>query len=1319
MIAAKHLDPILGIDIHLILTPAGVTLPIPHPHIGIILDPMDYLPIFGATVEVHGLKRAQAGTSGLSSPHFPIGGTFIKPPGNESEIFMGSSTVLVDGDPFTYLVLPVLSCHDVGMPAPARLKGKVKTRSLTLPTTVVLAIPNTVQIGGSPTISLTALAMKVGMAALGKAFKKLKGTKLWKRMKNRFAKVRQKIFGKLKPGFLKCNILKAEPVDITTGEVVVEQQDFALPWPLPLEWRRRYASRSTRAGLCGVGWETPADARLVLDDDGVVLFYDGGAGATVFPSLPTGGPVIEAVDGGVLRDEGLWLVVQLKDGRHYRFPQLRGDRREVLVTSIFDRCGQYIEFARDGSGLSEIRSSTGARIHVDSRGGRIQRMVLHHPAEPRARSLVRYEHGPDGDLLAVYDPLGAPYRFAYREHCLVRHTDRNGLSFYYEFDEHTPAGRVVHTWGDGGLYDYTFDYGLVGERVRIRDSLGHVSTVEFDINDLPFKETDPLGGVTLFEYDEWGRTTAVVRPGGLRTEYEYDERGNLTRLVRPDGAAIVTEYDTADQPIRVTDPNGQIWRQEWDARGRLVRQVRPTGATMEYFYDARGDLAGCRNPRGAVTRLRRDPYGNVTAVIDALGHEDRFEVDGLGNITSSVDAAGRQNTYLYDAASRLIAWTSPSHATVNFAYDRQGNLIRHQDRAGHVTHLGYTGMGDLAVRQQPDGARVEYRYDTEARLVGVVNQRGQLFKLVRDPLGRVVEELDYWGQRRRHQFDTAGHLACTEDALGRIIKYSTDRLGRITRKLLPDGEAEEFEYDANGNLLATTNRQAQVSRLFDAEDRLLEERQGEFKITNTYDTNGNRIQRDTSNGNRVVYGYNLLDQAISISINDAPPICIERNALGQTVREELTTGLSAIYEYGLDGLMTHYQAVGPDGTMIDRQWSYDQRGNLVQRTDSLRGIDVFLYDPMGRVREHIDVQGKINTYLHDPSGDLLRDQVCHLTPDGAWERSAEHSGVVCKFDAAGNMIERRDGTQLLKLEWDASNRLVLSHHPDGTRTSYGYDAQGRRVFKETDRQRTWFCWDGDALISDLAPTMMGQAREFVYYPDTFVPVAAINWDRTIYHYHNDPNGQPCEMTDAAGQVIWAARGAAWRPGEESKENPLRLQGQYFDSESGLSYNRNRYYDSSMGSFISQDPLGLAPGENLYQYAPNIWRWTDPLGLSCGKDVALGLDPHYKSLPGVNYKNWAAEGITRRTVDNRFGRAFHQAVDRAEHIHFALDGIDDVADAVKRGKAGFDPGSMNPVFPRPGNMTNAELHHIATNPDLLNKTTFYRNGVPVDRPDFGL
>ena len=93
------------------------------------------------------------------------------------------------------------------------------------------------------------------------------------------------------------------------------------------------------------------------------------------------------------------------------------------------------------------------------------------------------------------------------------------------------------------------------------------------------------------------------------------------------------------------------------------------------------------------------------------------------------------------------------------------------------------------------------------------------------------------------------------------------------------------------------------------------------------------------------------------------------------------------------------------------------------------------------------------------------------------------------------------------------------------------------------------------------------------------------------------------MTDEAGNIIWRGQYSAWgKLTEEEKatpsiHQPFRLQNQYVDEETGLHYNFFRYYDAHCGRFTQQDPIGLAGGENLYAFAPNVQQWVDSLGLN--------------------------------------------------------------------------------------------------------------------------
>lgn len=97
MTAAKHMDPVVGVDMHMVQPPPPAPpVMLPVPFAGYLLDPADY---GSCKVMINGLPRARAGTPGMGCPpHIPPGGMFVKPPTNECEMYQGSSTVVIEGD---------------------------------------------------------------------------------------------------------------------------------------------------------------------------------------------------------------------------------------------------------------------------------------------------------------------------------------------------------------------------------------------------------------------------------------------------------------------------------------------------------------------------------------------------------------------------------------------------------------------------------------------------------------------------------------------------------------------------------------------------------------------------------------------------------------------------------------------------------------------------------------------------------------------------------------------------------------------------------------------------------------------------------------------------------------------------------------------------------------------------------------------------------------------------------------------------------------------------------------------------------------------
>jgi YD repeat-containing protein len=297
-----------------------------------------------------------------------------------------------------------------------------------LPTTFNLAIPTTVFVGGPPTISLMGMVFKTGFKALGKFAKS-----------GLFKRVRQRVFRNMKPGFLKCKVLRAEPVNILTGEVAVEQEDFTLPGRIPIEWVRSYTSGSHRSGACGYGWETLADIRLEVDSvDGSVALRHPTVGPLFFSGLPAAigedASELELMDGARLSDHGTEFRVRTKENRVYHFPRGLASPRsqsaaEYPIGRIADLCGNWLAFERQGQHVVAIQESAGRRLELVTRGGLLREVALVDAATAFRHVFVRYEYDEAGNLVSGVDAIGHPYTFGYDEHHLIRHTDRRGLSF--------------------------------------------------------------------------------------------------------------------------------------------------------------------------------------------------------------------------------------------------------------------------------------------------------------------------------------------------------------------------------------------------------------------------------------------------------------------------------------------------------------------------------------------------------------------------------------------------------------------------------------------------------------------------------------------------------------------------------------------------------------------------------------------------------------------------------------------------------------------------------------------------------------------------
>lgn len=1270
MPAAKHLDPLLGIDIHIIQPPGPVPpVPIPHPHIGVVLDPFDYVPYIGGTVTVGGLKRAQAGTAGLSVPHFPIGGVFIKPPANESEIFMGSSTVAVDGDAFSYLALPVLSCQDIGIPAPGRPKGS-PPKSLVLPTTVVLSIPLGVLVGGAPTISLMALGMRFGMAALGKALKKLKalakGSKRMKALSRRVHRWAKKTMNRLGiPPSVQNRVHRAicsvtgHPVDLATGKVFSEALDFVLEGPITLVWQRVWYSCSSHVGALGHGWHHPFDMRLWAEGEGVLVRMDDGR------YVPFAAP---GEQGSFNQDEGLtlWPIADAAGRAGYRLERFDGVAwvfeaaralrvegavvHDHVLARIEDRCGNAIELVRSHQGsLEHILDSTGRRLDLDYEQGhdhdqrRIVAVWGPDPREPGARlALVRYVYDAAGELIEAHDPEGGVTRYDYREHLLVRETDRCAMAWHFEWSGVHPEARCTRTWGDGGLLARALRYepGLTvwvdgrgveqrvehdgaGKVLRQFDGAGRVASVEYDEDGFPLVRTEADGRVTRWTYDERKRTIAILEPGDLITTFAYDERNCLVEVGYPDGSKRLREYDARGCLIGELEPDGTRWRYEVDARGLRTRDLGPQGVVLEQRWSARGELVGFASDAGEVA-YELDALGRVRRELHGHAREVVYERDRLGRVLAVIDSSGEVERHTLDAEGRVLA-----------IHDALG-LVQRIDR-------------DLAGRERAihdgEGRTLRCEWDGENNLVALIDARGRTHEFGHDRVGELVRERDVIGRVTEYQRDAGGRVTRQVEidraGVARWHAYGYDPRGRLATIERSDGHARSVVWDALDRVTAIVDGELSIQRSYDRRGNLVAESIGELELRSEWRDDRLRA-RVYPEGQRLELDWTAAGELECLR-SEAGELARWRYEGGRELARE-SPGVIARREWTPQRRLAR-QWLEPRDDRPDPGWQREYDYDAARHT-------LACHDAQGSTRLQVGRNGELWRAQRDGSDalfELPRDAAGHLagTP-AADERALDERGVVVRanvyrWDAAGRLVEkrRRDGSRRVRLTWNDANQLVEAElEREGqphARVALRYDGLGRLVRERIERasgERVELDWiyDGVALAGERRrewasadasePTL--RMRDFLLRPDDLAPLAILEPDASPLLIECDQASAARAAVDGEGSLAWSLEldvlGGAGEAAPDQRERvPFRFLGQREDVELGLHYNYFRWYDPELGAYLSPDPIGQRGGPLAWNYVASPFDASDPFGLFHHNDpghYVYGLyDPPNPPAPG--------------------------------------------------------------------------------------------------------
>ena len=1019
------------------------------------------------------------------------------------------------------------------------------------------------------------------------------------------------------------------PVDVASGAVYSSHGDFRCGGSFPLAWKRSYHTALTGKPISplGPGWTSPYYSRLTRLSDGFHFIGPDGS-RTRFPDP---GNAVER--GGVLRQPGSFLELA-KRGVRLAVTSWNPDSGEVVrylfqggrsgdawpLRAIENASGHGLDLAWDSEGRLQ-----GVRQRLEGRT-----LLIAHSAEGRIASVAylrrdgvrqpvaRYEYDAGGRLAAAHDARGFTDRYEYDEAGrMVREILKDGGIFRFRYDE---KGRCIRTWG---LDDYDLKSIRYLDAIgwtEVTDSLGHVTRYQWLPTGQVIQRINPLGGVTRTEYDGEGRIAKVTGPSGGGAAYVYDGDGNRVKTVDALGNAWEYGFNADHLVVSATDPAGNGWRRVYEGN-RLKSRIDPLGGAWKYAHDAAGRVVGVENPAGARMEFRYAEDGSLESATDWAGNTTGYLCDELGRVIGSVNPAGEQVRKAFDIAGNLLSLDHPAGGRFDFTHDPKGRITSVTDGNGRRATRTYGPCGRLVRQQDAAGEITLYAWGSEpGRLLRVTLDGGDgpAYSYAYDALGKVVEETGFDGRRILYRRDVAGNCIGMANGAGEEVEYALDALGRVVRRTFPDGSAVEFAYDPIGRLQSAAN--ADIALAFDRDPlgRVVRETQGDAILEYAYDAAGALEEVRGPLGYRIAYGRREDGSLQEARIRDAWTVAFGDGGPGRA-RRILPGG--AVLDFRFDAMaaaivQTFSPPGGGDGEPggggrptegFTRAFRHREDGALVSVEDTRKGATAYAYDGRGRIVSVQREGGESDRYRYAASGDLIGIAAAGSRPItleyGDGNRLARRDDRRYDYDAQGRLVSTDsaspgDAAGAWTFRWDPLDQLREAVTPAGERWTYAYDPLGRRISKTGPDGTERFVWDRHVIIQGQREGAQSFAWSFP--PEGFSPLGK-EADGRFFAALPDHLGTPLELVDDEGGIRRSLEfdlyGGLRRSEGDGPDSEWRFPGQWFDAETRFHYNRFRYYDPGAGRYLSQDPLRLMAGKNLYAYGRDPLNWFDPFGLA--------------------------------------------------------------------------------------------------------------------------
>lgn len=997
------------------------------------------------------------------------------------------------------------------------------------------------------------------------------------------------------------------------------------------------------AACAGCGYTSP-------DGDFSTLTANAGGGYT--RAYPDGGTVVFRADGLMSYREN-----RIAERETWAWTTAAG---AAVPLSVTDPAGKQITFGYNASGyLATLTDPSGRVTQVAYTGTDVTRIT-----GPDGRAALTAGYDASHQVTGWGNQAGGQWNVTYdRGRALATITAPQVAT--------TDAGvtrpvTTIHSLMDAVLVQP--GYGFSGQpssprvlpanvRVSSTDPRGNVTQVTPDRFGAVLRIDQPLGRTTVFQRDQHGRITRSIDPASDTMDYTYTGP-NLTRTVNHRSGKTVDLTYTSDNQVLTSSDGGELLQHTYETvngrsrlltstmgsethayeyvdDGRLSREIGP-GSTVIYRYEQSGFQNGSDvlGPGGVARYTTYDAAGRPAQVRVSLypyygrGDSVRYDYDALNRTRHSYDPAGHAITFDYDSVTTrvtdakgqvytttrnalgwIVSRKDPGNRVETFGYDRSGNLTSHTNRRGQTVTFGYDALNRLRWRDA-DGQRTTYDPDVAGRVSAQANAESidSVSVAPYDPVNQIAATTTVTrrgsaryqlsgssilgGVFTSFQLNTpgAGYAVTTStgSVFGGICAFSTE--AQCTHPFAPPSIWSYVQYPAETGIPGVQRIGLGQDTVFASGDSIFYQR---GSLTGAL---GVRYTRDGIN--RITRRANIAGDSIrSFRYDQMGQLVAWGDTMSGTRRECTSESDGSSPAYSL-----------PVETCYD-----------VQYADAVAGA-AYTYDAVG----------------NRTSGGAVLE---------AGNRLRAYGGYNFDYDADGNLTHKYKTGFDQVLTWNSLGQLVQVV-TDGQTVTFGYDAAGRRVRKTVNGVVTRYLYNGANRIADL-DAAGNVLAEYTYYPGADRP-HAMRKNGSVYYYLADGPGNVVGLVDAYGNLVNEYRYGPFGETETVRETvaqPFRFTGRELDGETGLYYYRARYYDPLPGRFISEDPLGLQAGINVYAYVGNDpVNGRDPLGLQ--DDCRMVITKIYGNTsvgPGTNpwltiFYHWDCAPMVQTTGTGNFGAA---------------------------------------------------------------------------------